>query len=205
MQGLGRHTGRSPGLRLPGSRPPGTGARLQRPPAPGGGQGPRSRPRRGGRGESKWHQRLGSNPSLGQAGQAGPGAATLGVCEPSPGHGKPSLCSPPVLSTGPTRSCSSCSLCWFGKDASAEFWWPQPLGWGAKAPAWPGTSWSLNMATGLSPLPSCLPDNRRGARSRNSNGRNNSYPLKLCARPRAKCLTSIISFNPNSNPMLEAL
>lgn len=173
---LGRHTGRSPGLHLPGSRRPGTGARLQRPPAPGGGQGPCSRPQRGGQGESRWCQRLGAHTSLNQAGQASPGAATLGgVCELSPACGKPSPCSPPVLCTGPTRS-YSCSLCWLGKYASAEFWWPWPPGWGAKAPAWPGASWKLNTATGLSPPPSRFPDNRRGGRSHHSDGRPHGYP-----------------------------
>lgn len=98
-----------------------------------------------------------------------------GVPELSPACGKPSPCFPPVLCTGPTRSYSY-SLCWLGKYASAEFWWPRPPGWGAKAPAWPGASWNLNTATDLSPPPSRLPDNRRGGRSHHSDGRPHGYP-----------------------------
>lgn len=126
VQGPGGHTGQSPGLHLAGSRPSGTGARLQRPPAPGGGQGPRSRLR----GEAKEKQDGASAweaaPPLGQAGQAIPGAATSGGQESSPGHGK----SPPLLPLG-LRTGPTCLLCWFGKYASAKFRRPRPPGWGS--------------------------------------------------------------------------
>ena len=72
VQGPRRHTGRSPGLHLAGSHPLGTGARLQRPPAPGGGQGPRSQPRGEAKREARWRRDPGGGSSPGQAGQARP-------------------------------------------------------------------------------------------------------------------------------------
>lgn len=57
------------GLHLPGSQPPGTGARLQRPPAAGGGQGPHARLSKKGQGEPRWRQGLGVDSPLRPAGQ----------------------------------------------------------------------------------------------------------------------------------------
>lgn len=63
--------------------PSGTGARLQRPPAPGGGQGPlppaEEKPRK-----TKMAPASGSNSTLGQAGQSR--GCHLGGSEPGPGH-----------------------------------------------------------------------------------------------------------------------
>lgn len=77
VRGPRGHTGRSPGLHLAGSHPTGTGARLQRPPAPGGGQGPRSQPRGEAKREARWRQHLGGGSSPGQAGQASPAQGLL--------------------------------------------------------------------------------------------------------------------------------
>lgn len=92
VRGPRGHTGRSPVLHLAGSCPPGTGARLQRPPAPGGGQGPRSRLRGEAKREARWRQHLGGSSSPGQArpaqGLPPRGRGVGGVLESSPGHGK---------------------------------------------------------------------------------------------------------------------
>ena len=144
--------------------------------------------------EARQCQRLGGGSSLGQAGQASPGAATLGIQESSPGHGKPPPCSlqGPVLDQ---HVCFAGLASMLQQNSRGHSHW-------ATAPAWPRVSWSPNTGTGLSPPPSCLPDDRWGGRSSNSNSSNNGSPLLPCARPCVKCLTSILSFNPCSNTIL---
>ena len=128
VQGPRRHTGRSPGLHLAGSHPLGTGARLQRPPAPGGGQGPRSQLRGEAKREARWRQHLGGGSSPGQAGQASPAQGLLpqGCPRVQPWPWQVSSLLPPGLHTGPM-----CLLCWFGAYASAKLQWPWPLSRGS--------------------------------------------------------------------------
>lgn len=190
MQGLGGHTGRSPGLHLPGSRPPGTGARLQRPPAPGGGQGPRSRLLRKSQGKPRWKQHQESTPRL--ARQARPGQARgCHLRGPSPGLGMANLLSAPsrALYWADMFALLVQQVC-LQNSGGHSLW--------AGAPGWPWASWSLNTGTGLNPTSSRLPDDKWIERSSNSNSNKNSYLLLPCSR----CLTSIISFNLHRNPML---
>lgn len=148
--------GRFLGLCLPGSCPPGTGARLQRPPADGEGKGHAPVHR----GEAKENQdgdivqeRI--SPWARQS-LACPGAATRVSQSPSLG----------ITSLFPA-SCRALAWmgrlpCWFGKCALADGWWPQPMDWGT--PAWLWGSWSPSTGTGLSlpPATSLVTDGEDG-------------------------------------------
>lgn len=152
MQGLGGHTGRSPGLHLPGSRPqeqvPGCKGHLLL----GEGKG-HSRLLRKSQGKPRWRQRLGATPPW--ARRARPGAATSGDPSPAPGMQAFSRL-PPGLCTGPARW-----LCWFSSYAYrivVAFLEPEPR-------------------DRPEPPPSCLPDDSWGGRSSNGNSSSNSHPL----------------------------
>lgn len=153
VQGPRRHTGRSPGLHLAGSHPLGTGARLQRPPAPGGGQGPslptqRSRPREKQDGAGIWEM---APPSARQARPGQPRGCHLGGFE-SPALAMASLL--PAPSRAPYWASAFALLVW--RICFSKLQWPRLLSQGSSSRPW--VSWSLDTGTGLSPLPSCLPN-----------------------------------------------
>lgn len=158
VQGLLGHTGQYLGLHLLGSRPPGTGARLQRPPAPGGGQGPRSQSLRKSQGKPRWHQHLGAGASLCQAGQAGQ-ARGCRPGGPGPALDMPSLLPPPSSAVywADVLALLVQQLC--VQNSGGHHLWVGAPGWLWATP---------------SPPPVCLPDDRWGGRT-NSNSSNDDY------------------------------
>lgn len=168
---------------LLGSYPLGTGARLQRPPAPGEGQGPHSRLR----GEAKENQdgaSAGSQLLPGQAVQASPGTATCTSNSSALGIASLSLL-PRGLCTGRTR------LPCYWRTCSNRLVVATASGMTLQ----PGLGGLRSSNTG-SPLPYCLHDDRWGGWSRDSTSSNDSYPSSPCARSPS----SVISSNPHSNP-----
>lgn len=155
VQGLGGHTGRSPGLHLPGSRPqeqvPGCKGHLLL----GEGKG-HSRPLRKSQGKPRWLQCLGATPPWARRARPGQRGCHRGD---------------PAQPRAPCRACAgpTCWRCWFSSYAYRIL---------------VGTASGQGLLGGLlepelrdrpEPPPPCLPHGRWEGNRRSSNSSNDSY------------------------------